>query len=83
MKPLTKNLIALTKQKSPLIRKAVVKVLKEAYLWMGDSFDAILNNDGMDAATKKELEKYKADVMSSEMKVGVKKQKKRKKKMLR
>lgn len=76
LKPLTKNLVALTKQKSPLIRKAVVKVFKEAYLWMGDLFDPILNNANMDGSTKKELEKYKEGVMSSEMKVGVKKQKK-------
>lgn len=70
MKPFTKNLAKMTKQKSPLVRKAVVKLLKEAYLWMGNKFDEIQNHTDMDSATQKDLVKYREGVTSSEMKVG-------------
>lgn len=60
----------LSKQKSPLIQKALQKVLKEAYLWMGDKFSTIMADPGMDPSTKAELQKYIEGVSKSEMKEG-------------
>lgn len=70
LKPLKDNLIKLTKQKSPLIRKSVMKVFKEAYLWMGDKINPIIEDPGFDKAGKSDFDKYVAGVMSSDMKVG-------------
>lgn len=55
-----------------------MKVIKEAYLWLGDKIDFLVDDPSFDKAGKAEFDKYKAQVTSSEMKVGQKKQKKQK-----
>lgn len=63
----------MTKEKSPLIRKAIMKVIKEAYLWLGDKINFIVEDAAFDSAAKSDFDKYKSSVMSSDMKIGQKK----------
>lgn len=47
-----------------------MKVFKEAYLWLGEKINPIIEDPGFDKAGKSDFEKFKAGVVSSDMKIG-------------
>lgn len=47
-----------------------MKLIKEAYLWLGDKISFLTDDAGFDSAGKSEFDKYKAQITTSDMKIG-------------
>lgn len=65
----------LFKSRSAPVRKAVMNIYEEAYLYLGDK----LNLEGIPDNELKKFNKYKEDVSKSDMKIGFVKKKREKK----
>lgn len=57
LSPFKDQIIKLSKEKSPILRKVSFKLIKEAYLWGPTEIQPIL--DGLGAKEKSDFEKYK------------------------
>ena len=75
--PFVKGFIKLTKSRTASIRKNVVKIYKEAYIWLGKNFDSEIEKLGKPQI--KDIRNFISELTEDDMKVGQKKEKKVKK----
>lgn len=75
--PFVKGFIKLTKSRTSSIRKNVVNVYKEAYIWLGKKFDPEIEKLGKPQI--KDIRNFISELTDDDMKVGQKKEKKAKK----